>query len=75
MDGLTGEPLEEEPMAPHDTNSPKQAKRHAVPLIGMGVLLALVLLGFLWWVAHVLQGPDETEASPVEEQPAAEPAN
>ena len=62
-------------MAPHDTNTPKEARRHAVPLIGMGVLLVLVLLGFLWWIAHSAQGPDETQASPVEEQPAAQPAN
>jgi hypothetical protein len=58
-------------MAPHDTNTPKEARRHGVPLIGMAVLLAIVLVGFLWWVAHAFQGPEETEASPVEEQPAA----
>ncbi len=63
-------------MAPHDTNTPKEARRHAVPLIGMAVLLAIVLIGFLWWVAHALQGPDETEANPVEAPPAtAQPAN
>lgn len=60
-------------MAPHDTNTPKEAKRHAVPLIGMGVLLAVVLVGFLWWVANALQGPDETETNPVE-APAGSPA-
>jgi cytoskeletal protein RodZ len=53
-------------MAPHDTNTPREAKRHAVPLIGMGVLLVLVLLGFLWWVSRATQGPDEAEHSPVE---------
>lgn len=62
-------------MAPHDTNAPKEARRHAVPLIGMGVLLVVVLLGFLWWIAHAAQGPDETQASPVEEQPSAQPAD
>jgi hypothetical protein len=53
-------------MAPHDTNTKREAKRHAVPLIGMGVLLVLVLLGFLWWVARATQGPEEVEHSPVE---------
>jgi hypothetical protein len=60
-------------MAPHDTNTPREAKRHAVPLIVMGVLLAIVLVGFLLWVSNVLGGRDETEASPVEE--TAQPAN
>ena len=67
----------EEHMAPHDTNTPKEAKRHAFPLVGMGVLLAIVIIGFLWWVANALQGPDETEANPVEapaQAPAAAPA-
>jgi cytoskeletal protein RodZ len=62
-------------MAPHDTNTQKEARRHSVPLIVMGVCLLLVLLGFLWWVAHALQGPDETEASPIEEQPKSQPVN
>jgi hypothetical protein len=62
-------------MAPHDTNTPKEAKRHAFPLIGMGALLAIVVVGFLWWVANALQGRDETETNPVEAPaPAAEPA-
>jgi flagellar basal body-associated protein FliL len=62
-------------MAPHDTNTGKEARRHAVPLIVMGVCLLLVLVGFLWWVANALQGPDETEASPVEEQETSQPVN
>ena len=62
-------------MAPHDTNTPKEARRHAVPLIGMGVILVLVLLGFLWWISHALQGPDEVEANPTEAPAAADPAN
>lgn len=62
-------------MAPHDTNTEKEAKRHAVPLIGMGVLLALVLIGFLWWVAQVMRGPEETDATPVEEPAATAPVN
>ena len=35
-------------MAPHDTNTPKEARRHAFPLIGMAILLVVVLLGFLY---------------------------
>lgn len=54
-------------MAPHDTNTPKEARRHAAPLIGMAVLVVLVAVGFLWWVGSAAQGPDETEANPVEE--------
>lgn len=38
-------------MAPHDTNTKREARRHWVPLVGMGVVVGLVLLGFLWWVA------------------------
>jgi hypothetical protein len=61
----------EDGMAPHDTDTPKEARRHAGPLIGMAAVLALALAGFLWWVANALQGPDETRASPVEEQQSA----
>ena len=68
-------------MAPHDTNTPREARRHAVPLIGMAVLLALVLLGFLWWVSRAAQGPESpvTDPNPVEqaapEASEPEPAN
>ena len=57
-------------MAPHDTNTLKEARRHAVPLIGMALVVVFALMGFFWWVAHVTEGPDETEATPTEEQPA-----
>ena len=46
-------------MAPHDTNTPKEVRRHWPSLIGMGVLLLVVMLGFLWWVSHSLEGRDE----------------
>ncbi len=55
-------------MAPHDTNTPKEARRHWPSLIGMGVLLLLVMLGFLWWVSHSLQGRDEPAPAAVEGQ-------
>ncbi len=61
-------------MAPRDTNTPREVRRHAGPLIGMAVVVALVLGGFFWWVGQATQGPSETQASPVEEQPAAAPA-
>jgi len=38
-------------MAPHDTDTPKEARRHAFPLAGMAIVAALVLVGFLWWVS------------------------
>lgn len=51
-------------MAPHDTNTPKEARRHAFPLIGMAVLLVLVLLGFLWWVSKAAGLSGEAETQP-----------
>ena len=64
-------------MAPHDTDTPREARRHRVPLIGMAVLLVLVLLGFFWWVGRATEGRDEvpaTEDAPAAAAPA-EPAN
>ena len=57
-------------MAPHDTNTPKEARRHAVPLIGITILLVLVAIGFVVWIFSVTEGPDEPEA--IEQ---VEPAN
>lgn len=53
-------------MAPHDTNVEKEAKRHATPLITMGILVVLVLLGFLWWVSGATQGPEEVQENAAE---------
>jgi hypothetical protein len=61
-------------MSPHDTNPKKEARRHAVPLVTLAVLLMLVALGFILWIWNATEGPDETQASPVEEQPVTEPA-
>ena len=60
-------------MAPHDTNVEKEAKRHATPLITMGVLVVLVLLGFLWWVSGATQGPEAVQENAAE-APATQPA-
>lgn len=57
-------------MAPNDTNTPKEARRHAVPLIGMALSVVFVLLLFFWWVFHVTDGSENTQATPTE-QPAA----
>jgi cytosine/uracil/thiamine/allantoin permease len=51
-------------MAPHDTNTPKEARRHAFPLIGMAVLLIVVLVGFLWWVSKAAGLFGEAETQP-----------
>jgi ABC-type transporter Mla subunit MlaD len=55
-------------MAPHDTNTPREARRHRVPLIGIAVCVLLVVLGFFWWVGRASQGRDEVPAT---EEPAA----
>ena len=54
-------------MAPHDTDTKKEAKRHATPLIGMGVLVALVAAGFIWWVSQATEGADEVDEVVTEE--------
>jgi hypothetical protein len=59
-------------MAPHDTNTPKQARRHRVPLIGMAVLVFVVMLGFLWFFNRSTEGRDEVPA--MEEAPFEQPA-
>lgn len=53
-------------MAPHDTNTPKEARRHAVPLIVMAAILALVAIMFFWWVG------DETKEAETDGPAAAE---
>ena len=57
-------------MAPHDTNTPKEARRHAGPLIGIGIVLVLVAL--IWWLASAFSGADPTEPSSTVEVPAAD---
>jgi ABC-type transporter Mla subunit MlaD len=58
-------------MAPHETNTQRQARRHRVPLIGLAVILIVVAIGFFVWVAGVTRAPEEGPA--VEQGPAAIP--
>lgn len=65
-------------MAPHDTDTPKEARRHAVPLIGMVACVAVVLVGFFWWVGRATGGREDvpaTEEPPAVTAPAPAPAN
>jgi hypothetical protein len=59
-------------MAPHDTNTPKEARRHAGPLIGIGIVLVLVLVALIWGLASAFSGADPTEPSSTVEVPAAD---
>jgi hypothetical protein len=60
--------MKESAMSPHDTNTRKEARRHAVPLIGMAAVVVVAFLAFLWWVSYAMQGPAATDA--IEENPA-----
>jgi hypothetical protein len=61
-------------LAPHDTDIRREARRHRVPLIGMAVLVAPVLVGFFWWVGRATL--DRNAVPATEDAPAAaEPAN
>lgn len=51
-------------MAPHDTNTRREARRHWFPLAGMAIVLALVMIGFLWWVARATGLVGEVEPVP-----------
>ena len=57
---------------PPDTNTPKQARGHRVPLIGMAALVFVVMLGFLWFFNRSTEGRDEVPA--MEEAPFEQPA-
>ena len=61
-------------MAPHDTNTRKEARRHAGPLIGMALVVLFGLGLILYWIFGVTEGPDEAPNSAIE-QPAAPEAN
>lgn len=62
-------------MAPHDTNTEKQVRRHAGPLIGMGIVLVLVLIGLVWWLSSAFSGPTPEEPSSTVQVPAADEAS
>lgn len=54
-------------MAPHDTNTPKEARRHVVPLVVMAAILASVAIGFFLFVGSETEPPATDPAA--EEQP------
>jgi len=59
-------------MAPHDTNTPKEAKRHAVPLIVMAAILAIVGVLLVLWLGYAVKEP-ETETQTTDERVLEEP--
>jgi hypothetical protein len=62
-------------MAPHDTNTPKEARRHAVPLIALAVVVLFAVGLIFWWLGGALGGhgdvPNAPESQGVESAPAA----
>lgn len=58
-------------MAPHDTNTPRQARRHAVPLIGMAAAVVFALGAFLWWYWSLTDKADGQAQPAAVEAPAA----
>jgi hypothetical protein len=51
-------------MAPHDTNTPKEARRHAGPLIGMAAVVLFAVGLILWWAADSLSGNGDVPNAP-----------
>jgi hypothetical protein len=60
-------------MAPHDTNTRKEARRHAVPLIVMGVGVALAVIGLIWWLGWVFAEAPQTPVTDDPQQIEQEP--
>jgi hypothetical protein len=62
-------------MAPHDTNTPKEARRHLVPLVGIAIAVAVAIIGFVWWIGYATSGDETSEpGAPVEQTaPATSP--
>jgi hypothetical protein len=63
-------------MSAPQTDPEKQFRRHPVPLIGMGVLCVLVLIGFIWWLGYETDAPavsPEVERQ-LENAPAIDPS-
>lgn len=56
-------------MAPHDTNTPRQVRRHIGPLIGISAVLIFVAVLFLLFIGRSTEGIEEKEGV-VEERPA-----
>lgn len=65
-------------MAPHDTNTPKEVRRHAVPLIGMALAVLFAVGLVFWWLGDALGGngdvPNAPESPAAESPPASVPA-
>ncbi len=55
-------------MAPHDTNTKREARRHRFPLIAMLVIVALTAIGFFWWVGYEVEPTPEDGVT--QEEPA-----
>ena len=51
-------------MAPHDTNMPREARRHAVPLIGIAFAVLFGAGLILWWIAGALGGNGDVPNAP-----------
>jgi hypothetical protein len=63
-------------MAPHDTNTPKEARRHLVPLVGIAAAVVIVIIAFVWWIGHATSGAEKSEpGAPVEQTEPAPATN
>lgn len=57
-------------MSASDHSLDKQKRRHRGPLVGMAVVVVLVVIGFVWWLGHEVEGADPgTPASATEPAP------
>ncbi|HET9068044.1 MAG TPA: hypothetical protein VFN28_05335 [Amaricoccus sp.] len=64
-------------MAPHDTNTRKEARRHAVPLIAMALVVIFAVGLIFWWLGDALGGNGDVPNapdSPASEAPPAAPS-
>ena len=63
-------------MAPHDTNTPKEARRHAVPLIVLALVVVFAVGLIFWWLGDSLGGNEDIPNAPASqsEAPATAPA-
>ena len=61
-------------MSAPDTNTEKQKRRHATPLVGVGLAVAFGAAMFLLWIFDVFEGaesPTDTETELQETSPPA----
>lgn len=59
-------------MAPNDTNTSRQARRHAVPLIGIAAAVVFAFGSFLWWYWSLTDKADEPAEPASAEAPVAD---